>query len=156
VSLSRSGEVAIIDLEGRERATHRLPYGAHLLVDDGAVVAKGDRLAEWDPFTMPVITETGGTVKYQDLIENQTLAEQVDEATGISQKVATEYRATSRKEDLRPRLTLLDEGSGETARYMLAPGAMLSVEDGQQVKAGEVLARVSRESAKTRDITGGL
>ncbi|WP_340316328.1 DNA-directed RNA polymerase subunit beta' [Rhizorhabdus argentea] len=156
VSLSRSGEVAIIDMDGRERSTHRLPYGAHLLVSDGAVVKKGDRLAEWDPFTMPVITETGGTVKYQDLIDNQTLTEQTDEATGISQKVVIEYRATSRKEDLRPRLTLLDDSSGETARYMLAPGAMLSVEDGQTVKAGEVLARVSRESAKTRDITGGL
>ncbi|KQX20716.1 MULTISPECIES: DNA-directed RNA polymerase subunit beta' [unclassified Sphingomonas] len=156
VSLSRSGEVAIIDSEGRERATHRLPYGAHLLLDDGAKVTKGDRIAEWDPFTMPVITETGGVVKYQDLIDNQTLTEQTDEATGISQKVVIEYRVTSRKEDLRPRLTLLDDSSGETARYMLAPGAMLSVEDGQTVKAGEVLARVSRESAKTRDITGGL
>jgi len=156
VSLSRSGEVAIIDLDGRERSTHRLPYGSHLLVDDGTIVTKGDRLAEWDPFTMPVITETGGIVKYQDLIDNQTLTEQTDEATGISQKVVIEYRATSRKEDLRPRLTLLDDSSGETARYMLAPGAMLSVEDGQTVKAGEVLARVSRESAKTRDITGGL
>jgi DNA-directed RNA polymerase subunit beta' len=156
VSLSRSGEVAIMDNEGRERAVHRLPYGAHLLLDDGAIVAKGDRVAEWDPFTMPVITETGGIVKYQDLIDNQTLTEQTDEATGISQKVVIEYRATSRKEDLRPRLTLLDDGSGESARYMLAPGAMLSVEDGQTVHAGEVLARVSRESAKTRDITGGL
>ncbi|ATE63743.1 DNA-directed RNA polymerase subunit beta' [Rhizorhabdus dicambivorans] len=156
VSLSRSGEVAVIDSEGRERASHRLPYGAHLLLDDGAKVSKGDRMAEWDPFTMPVITETGGVVKYQDLIDNQTLTEQTDEATGISQKVVIEYRATSRKEDLRPRLTLLDDSSGETARYMLAPGAMLSVEDGQTVKAGEVLARVSRESAKTRDITGGL
>jgi len=156
VSLSRSGEVAIIDSEGRERSTHRLPYGAHLLVDDGQKVSKGDRIAEWDPFTMPVVTETGGTVKYQDLLDNQTLTEQTDEATGISQKVVIEYRATSRKEDLRPRLTLLDDSSGETARYMLAPGAMLSVEDGQTVKAGEVLARVSRESAKTRDITGGL
>lgn len=156
VSLSRNGELAIIDSEGRERATHRLPYGAHLLVADGATIAKGERIAEWDPFTMPVITETGGTIKYQDLIDNQTLTEQTDEATGISQKVVIEYRVTSRKEDLRPRLTLLDETSGETARYMLAPGAMLSVEDGQTVHAGEVLARVSRESAKTRDITGGL
>ncbi|MFZ5707397.1 MAG: DNA-directed RNA polymerase subunit beta' [Pseudomonadota bacterium] len=156
VSLSRNGELAIIDSEGRERATHRLPYGAHLLVADGATIAKGERIAEWDPFTMPVITETGGTIKYQDLIDNQTLTEQTDEATGISQKVVIEYRVTSRKEDLRPRLTLLDESSGETARYMLAPGAMLSVEDGQTVHAGEVLARVSRESAKTRDITGGL
>ncbi|MBU3076701.1 DNA-directed RNA polymerase subunit beta' [Sphingomonas quercus] len=156
VSLSRNGELAIVDMDGRERATHRIPYGAHLLFDDGHVVSKGDRIAEWDPFTMPVITETGGTVKFQDLIDNQTLTEQVDEATGIAQRVVTEYRASRSKEDLRPRITLLDETSGEAARYMLAPGAMLSVEDGQVVQAGEVLARVSRESAKTRDITGGL
>jgi len=156
ISLSRNGELALVDVEGRERATHRIPYGAALMHADGASVSKGDRLAEWDPFTMPVITETGGTVKYQDLIENQTLSEQTDEATGITQKVVTEYRATSRKEDLRPRLTLLDASSGEAARYMLAPGATLSVEDGQTVQAGEVLARVSREAAKTRDITGGL
>ena len=156
VSLSRNGELAIIDMDGRERAVHRLPYGASLLHVDGAIVSKGDRLAEWDPFTMPVITETGGFVKYQDLIENQTLSEQTDEATGISQKVVTEYRATSRKEDLRPRLTLLDSSSGEAARYMLSAGTTLSVEDGQEVQAGDVLARVSREAAKTRDITGGL
>ncbi len=156
ISLSRNGEIAIVDADGRERATHRLPYGAQIMHDDGASIAKGDRIAEWDPFTMPVITETGGTVKYQDLIENQTLTEQTDEATGIAQKVVIEYRATSRKEDLRPRLTLLDGNSGEAARYMLAPGATLSVEDGQTVQAGEVLARVSREAAKTRDITGGL
>jgi len=156
VSLSRNGELALVDMDGRERAVHRIPYGASLIHDDGAIVSKGDRLAEWDPFTMPVITETGGTVKYQDLIENQTLSEQTDEATGITQKVVTEYRATSRKEDLRPRLTLLDAASGEAARYMLAPGATLSVEDGTTVQAGEVLARVSREAAKTRDITGGL
>jgi len=156
VSLSRSGELAIIDLDGRERATHRIPYGAYLLFDDGHVVTKGDRMAEWDPYTMPVITETGGVVKYVDLVDKQTLSEQTDEATGITQKVVIDYRATGRKEDLRPRITLLDDSSGETARYMLTTGAVLSVEDGQTVSAGEVLARVSRESAKTRDITGGL
>ncbi|GGE79362.1 MULTISPECIES: DNA-directed RNA polymerase subunit beta' [Sphingomonas] len=156
VSLSRSGELAIIDLDGRERATHRIPYGAYLLFDDGHVVTKGDRMAEWDPYTMPVITETGGVVKYVDLVDKQTLSEQTDEATGITQKVVIDYRATGRKEDLRPRITLMDDSSGETARYMLTTGAVLSVEDGQAVSAGEVLARVSRESAKTRDITGGL
>jgi DNA-directed RNA polymerase subunit beta' len=127
------------------------------MVDHGHIVSKGDRLAEWDPFMMPVITEKGGTVKFQDLVESKTLTEQVDEATGIAQRVVTEFRGSARsKEDLRPRITLLDEDSGEAARYMLAPGAMLSVEDGQVVQAGEVLARVTREAAKTRDITGGL
>ena len=156
VSLSRQGEIAIVDADGRERAVHRIPYGAYLLFDDRAQVKQGNRLVEWDPFTAPVITETGGIVKYQDLIEGQTLTEQVDEATGIANKVVTEYRQGRTKEDLRPRLTLLGEDSGDAARYMLAIGATLSVEDGATVVAGDVLARVSREAAKTRDITGGL
>jgi DNA-directed RNA polymerase subunit beta' len=156
VSLSRQGEIAIVDSEGRERAVHRLPYGAYVLAADGGKVAKGTRIAEWDPFTMPVITENPGVVKYVDLVEGQTLVEQTDEATGIAQKVVTEFRPGRSKVDLRPRLTLLDNDSGEAGRYMLAAGAMLSVEDGATVAAGDVLARVSREAAKTRDITGGL
>ena len=157
VVLSRSGEIAIKDMDGRELAVDRIPYGAYVMFDDGHIVSKGDRMAEWDPFTMPVITETGGTVKYQDLTEGKTMTEVTDEATGIAQRVVIEYRTTAKsKEDLRPRLTLLDEASGEAARYMLAPGAVLSVDDGATVQAGDVVARVARESAKTRDITGGL
>ncbi|MEY4502532.1 MAG: DNA-directed polymerase subunit beta, partial [Pseudomonadota bacterium] len=156
VSLSRNGEVAVLDEEGRERSSDRLPYGAYVLFADGGKVKKGDKVAEWDPFTMPVITENPGVVKYQDLIEGQTLAEQVDEATGIAQKIVTEFRPGRTKLDLRPRLTLLDSDSGEAGRYMLAIGALLSVEDGATVQGGDVLARVSRETAKTRDITGGL
>lgn len=157
VVTSRSAELAILDMDGRELAVHRIPYGAYVMFDDGHVVTKGDRMAEWDPFTMPVITETGGTVKYQDLIDGKTLTEQVDEATGIAQRVVIENRgAAAKKEDLRPRLTLTGDSEGEAARYMLAPGAVISVEDGAVVHGGDVLARVSRESAKTRDITGGL
>ncbi|HJS11188.1 DNA-directed RNA polymerase subunit beta' [Sphingopyxis sp.] len=158
LALSRSGEIAIIDSEGRERASHKLPYGAQILHKDGEKVKKGDRIAEWDPFTMPLITEKQGVVKYQDLEDTKTLIEQVDEATGIAQRVVIEYRSAGRakKEDLQPRLTLLDDQSGEAARYLLAVGTMLSVEDGQEVQAGDVLARVSREASKTRDITGGL
>ncbi|MDK2760669.1 MAG: DNA-directed RNA polymerase subunit beta' [Sphingopyxis sp.] len=158
LALSRSGELAIIDSEGRERATHKLPYGAQIMHKDGEKVKKGDRIAEWDPFTMPLITEKQGVVKYQDLEDTKTLIEQVDEATGIAQRVVIEYRSAgrSKKEDLQPRLTLLDDQSGEAARYLLAVGTMLSVEDGQEVQAGDVLARVSREASKTRDITGGL
>ncbi|WP_447930315.1 DNA-directed RNA polymerase subunit beta' [Sphingopyxis fribergensis] len=158
LALSRSGEIAIIDSEGRERATHKLPYGAQIMHKDGEKVKKGDRIAEWDPFTMPLITEKQGVVKYQDLEDTKTLIEQVDEATGIAQRVVIEYRSAgrSKKEDLQPRLTLLDDQSGEAARYLLAVGTMLSVEDGQEVQAGDVLARVSREASKTRDITGGL
>ncbi|MCC2603299.1 DNA-directed RNA polymerase subunit beta' [Sphingopyxis sp. FBM22] len=158
LALSRSGEIAVIDAEGRERASHKLPYGAQIMHKDGEKVSKGDRIAEWDPFTMPLITEKNGIVKYQDLADGKTLAEQVDEATGIAQRVVIEYRAAgrSKKEDLQPRLTLLDDASGEAARYLLAVGTMLSVEDGQEVQAGDILARVSREASKTRDITGGL
>ncbi|GGN40290.1 DNA-directed RNA polymerase subunit beta' [Novosphingobium indicum] len=159
LSLARNGEVVIMDTEGRERAMHRVPYGTMLLHTDGATVKEGERLAEWDPFTLPIITETSGVVKYQDLIDGRTLTEQADEATGMTSRVVTEDRSSSRskkKEDLRPRLTLLDDQSGEAARYMMAPGTTLSVEDGQTVEAGDILARASREAAKTRDITGGL
>ena len=158
LSLARNGEIVVMDTEGRERAIHRVPYGTHLLHEDGAIITEGDRLAEWDPFTLPVITEKPGIVKYQDLIDGKTLTEVTDDATGMSSRVVTENRSASRskKEDLRPRLTLLDDASGEAARYMMAPGTTLSVEDGQAVEAGEILARASREAAKTRDITGGL
>jgi DNA-directed RNA polymerase subunit beta' len=164
LSLARTGEMVIVDAEGRERAIHRVPYGTVLMFKDGEKVKEGARLAEWDPFTLPIITEQSGVVRYQDLAEGKTMEERVDEATGIAQRVVTEYRATgrSKKEDLRPRLTLLGEESGkkgeetEAARYMLAPGTALSVEDGQHVEAGDILARATREAAKTRDITGGL
>ena len=167
LSLARNGEIVVIDKEGREREIHKVPYGTVLMFKDGAKVKEGDRIAEWDPFTLPIITETKGVVRYQDLIDGKTMAEQIDDATGIAQRVVTEYRATgrSKKEDLRPRLTLLGDEKGKTtkkeddteaARYMLAPGTSLSVEDGQEVEAGDILARASREAAKTRDITGGL
>jgi DNA-directed RNA polymerase subunit beta' len=158
VAMSRNGELVIVDADGRERSMHRIPYGATLLHTDGAIVSKGDRLAEWDPYTLPVITEKSGTVKYQDLIEGVSLAETIDEATGIASKVVTEFRSGTKKEnaDLRPRITLLDEASGEAGRYLLSVDAILSVADGQTVHAGDVLARIPREAAKTRDITGGL
>jgi len=158
LSLARGGEIVVLDTEGRERAMHKVPYGTHLLHTDGAKVKEGERLAEWDPFTTPVITDQSGVIKYQDLIDGKTLTEATDEATGMTSRVVTENRAASRskKEDLRPRLTLLDADSGEAARYMMAPGATLSVEDGQTVEAGDIIARASREAAKTRDITGGL
>jgi DNA-directed RNA polymerase subunit beta' len=160
LSLARSGEMAVIDTEGREREIHRVPYGTVLMHEAGTNVKIGDRLAEWDPFSLPIITETSGIVKYQDLLDGKTMTEQVDEATGIAQRVVTENRSVgrARKDDLRPRLTLLNDAASETeaARYMMAPGTTLSVEDGQRVEAGDILARASREAAKTRDITGGL
>ncbi len=160
LSLARNGEMVVVDPEGRERAIHRVPYGTELKFEDGAEVKEGDRLAEWDPFSLPIITETAGVVRYQDLLEGKTLEERMDDATGIAQRVVIEYRAAgrSKKEDLRPRLTLFNDAGddSEAARYMLAPGTTLSVEDGQEVVAGDILARASREASKTRDITGGL
>ncbi|MEE3217671.1 MAG: DNA-directed RNA polymerase subunit beta', partial [Pseudomonadota bacterium] len=160
LSLARNGELAVIDAEGREREIHKVPYGTVLMHKDGAKVTEGDRLAEWDPFTLPIITEQSGVVRYQDLVDGTTMEERVDDATGIAQRVVTEVKTSGRKknEDLRARLTLFNDAGDETeaARYMLAPGTTLSVEDGQQVEAGDILARASREAAKTRDITGGL
>jgi DNA-directed RNA polymerase subunit beta' len=160
LSLARNGELAVIDSEGREREIHKVPYGTMLMHKDGEQVEEGGRLAEWDPFSLPIITEQSGVVRFQDLVEGSTLEERVDDATGIAQRVVTENRATGRKkkEELRPRITLFNEAGDETeaARYMLAPGTTMSVEDGQQVEAGDILARASREAAKTRDITGGL
>jgi DNA-directed RNA polymerase subunit beta' len=156
ISLSRSGEIAILDMDGRELSTHRVPYGAHLLCESGHIVSKGDRIAEWDPSYSPVITERAGTVKYQDLIENRTMTEQVDESTGIAQRVVTDDMAKSKKDALQPRLTLTGDKAEEAGVYRLAPGAIVAIEDGQKVEAGEVLARMPREAARTRDITGGL
>src|SRR5687768_13706894 len=156
VSLSRSGEIAILDMDGRELSTHRVPFGAHLLCESGHIVSRGDRIAEWDPSFSPVITEKAGTVKYQDLIEGRTMTEQIDESTGIAQRVVIEDTAKSKKDDLRPRLTMTGGKKGDEGVYRLASGAIIAVEDGQTVEAGEVLARVSREAARTRDITGGL
>ena len=156
ISMARNGELVLMDDDGRERSVHRIPYGATLMHLDGAIVSKGDRLADWDPYTLPVITEKSGKVKYQDLIEGVSMSENVDEATGIANKVVQDWRAINKKDDLRPRITLLDESSGEAARYLLAVDAILSVNDGQDVEAGDVIARIPREAAKTRDITGGL
>ncbi|ARS27074.1 DNA-directed RNA polymerase subunit beta' [Sphingomonas sp. KC8] len=156
LTLARNGEIAILDAEGRERASHRLPYGATLLVKDGASVTKGERIAEWDPSFSPVITEKAGTVRFQDMIENRTVREETDEATGISQRVIVEDHLKSKKDDFRPRITLLDENSGEAGVSRLIPGSIVAVEDGATVRVGDVLARVPREAAKTRDITGGL
>ena len=163
VVMSRNCEVVLTDEKGRERARYRIPYGARLLADDGAKVTRGQKLAEWDPFTLPIITERAGKVEYLDLIEGLTLMERMDEVTGLSSKVVVDYKQSARGTDLRPRLQLKDATggvvhlpSGVDARYFLSPDSILSVENGAEVQAGDVLARIPREGSKTRDITGGL
>ncbi len=163
VVMSRNAELALLDDKGQERARHRLPYGARLGVADGDRVGRGAVLAEWDPYTLPIITEKEGTVHYVDLVEGISMIEKTDEATGIASKVVVEWKNQPKGSDLRPRVTLRDDAGevvtlakGIEARYYLSVDAILSVEPGQKVHAGDVLARVPRESAKTRDITGGL
>jgi len=163
VVMGRNTEIVLLDEAGREKARHRLPYGARLLVDDGTQVKRGDRLVEWDPYTIPIITERDGIAHYVDLIEGLSVRETIDEATGISSKVVVDWKQQPRGSDLRPRITLRDEegevltlANGLEARYFMSVDAILSVENGAHVKAGDVLARIPRESSKTRDITGGL
>ncbi|MGH7210308.1 MAG: DNA-directed RNA polymerase subunit beta', partial [Acetobacteraceae bacterium] len=163
VVMSRNCEILLVDDKQRERARFRVPYGARLLVDDGQRVARAQKLAEWDPFTLPIITERAGKVEYIDLIEGITLVERVDEVTGLTSKVVVDYKQGAKSVDLRPRLQLKDEKaevvhltSGADARYFLSPDSILSVDNGAVVAAGDVLARIPREGSKTRDITGGL
>ncbi len=163
VVMSRSVTLAVVDPDGTERATHRLPYGARLRVDEGDKVKRGQRMAEWDPYTRPIITEVDGTVDFEDLVEGQSVAETQDESTGITKRVVTDWRTSSRAADLRPAIVIkgkdgniLKLARGGDARYTLAVDAILSVDTGAHVKAGDIIARIPTESAKTRDITGGL
>ncbi len=163
VVMSRTCELTIRDESGREKARHKVPYGARVLVREDGVVKKGAKLAEWDPYTIPIITERTGIVHYRDLVEGVSLREAVDETTGIANKIVTDWRQQTRGADLKPRLALRDKNgeiitlaNGLEARYFLPVAAILSVQDGQEVHAGDVLARIPRESTKTHDITGGL
>jgi DNA-directed RNA polymerase subunit beta' len=163
IVMSRNCEIVLSDANGRERARFRVPYGARLLTHEAAKVARGTKLAEWDPYTLPIITERAGRVEYLDLIEGVTLVERVDEVTGLTSKVVVDYKSNARGADLRPRLQLkglkgevVKLPSGGDARYFLSPDSILSVENGAEVAAGDVLARIPREGSKTRDITGGL
>jgi DNA-directed RNA polymerase subunit beta' len=163
VVMSRNLEVVLEDEEGRERAVHKVQYGARLLVDEGDKVKKGDTLCAWDPYTIPIITEKSGVAHFADLVEGISVKDMVDEATGISSKVVTDWRSQPKGSDLKPRIILrskkgkvIELASGIEARYQMSVDAILSVEDGAEVHAGDVIARIPREAAKTRDITGGL
>ena len=163
VVMGRNCEIVMRDKRGAERARHRIPYGAKLFVDDGVTVEKGQALASWDPFTLPVISERAGEVRYVDMVEGISFKESVDEATGVSNKVVVDWRQQPRGSDLKPRLALVSS-SGEVIKlpnnreavYPLSVDSILNVEPSAIVHAGDVLARIPRESSKTRDITGGL
>ena len=163
VVLSRSSEMLILDDQGREKARYRLQYGAKLLKKDGETVKAGQILAEWDPYTIPIVTEKEGTAHYVDLVDGISMREVIDETTGIGNRVVLDWKQQAGGSNLRPRITLRNEDgevinlpNGLEARYFMSMNAILSVENGSKVKAGSVLARIPRESSKTRDITGGL
>jgi DNA-directed RNA polymerase subunit beta' len=160
VVMNRNGEVHVLDEQARSRGKYSVPYGAHLKVKNGNVVKTGDLLAEWDPFSIPILAEVDGTVKYGDILEGKTMQEQVDEVTGLSRKVIVEYKGAN----LRTRVSIKDEkgktvkipGTHSVARYLLPVGANIVVSEGDKVKAGDSVAKIPRETTKTKDITGGL
>src|SRR5450631_3646984 len=160
IVMNRHGEIVIQDETGRERERYGLTYGARLFFVDGGKVKQGDLLSEWDPFSVPILTEVTGVVKFGDVIEGVTMTEQLDEVTGLSRKSITE----SKDADLRPRISLKDAHgktlkipSGENdARYFLPVGSTIAANEGDSIQAGDVIARTPRETTKTKDITGGL
>ena len=161
--MGRNMKLRIMDEHGEERASHKLGYGSKLFVKEGGQVSRGDKLFEWDPYTLPIIAEQGGTAKFVDLVAGVAVREETDDATGMTQKIVADWRAAPKGNELKPEIILMDS-AGEPVRsasdnpitYAMSVDAILSIEDGQSVEAGDVVARIPREGAKTKDITGGL
>jgi len=152
VVMNRNAEVAVIDETGRERERYGVVYGARLAIGEGDPVTKGMVLAEWDPFTMPILSEAAGKVRFGDLVEGLTVEEQVDDVTGLSRKVVIETKAA----DKRPRVSIKDEHNKTAQRCMMPVGANILIQEDTMVSAGDILAKIPRETTKTKDITGGL
>jgi DNA-directed RNA polymerase subunit beta' len=165
VAVSRSGEISVINELGRERERYKVPYGATITIEDGEEVSQGQVVANWDPHTHPVVTEVEGRIKFEDFIDGVTVAEQVDEFTGLTSIVVLDPKSRGGAgKDLRPVAKLIDEDGNEIcfanteipAVYALPVGAIISMSDGASVAVGDIIARIPQESSKTRDITGGL
>ena len=161
--VGRNMKLIIQDEHGEERASHKLGYGSKLFVKEGQTVARGDKLFEWDPYTLPIIAEKPGTAKYVDLVSGLAVRDETDEATGMTQKIVIDWRAAPKGADLKPEIILVDadgepvrNDQGNPVHYPMSVDAILSCDDGQQIMAGDVVARIPREGAKTKDITGGL
>ena len=160
----RSMVAKIVDEDGRVRQTFKPTYGTRLFAKEGAKVTRGERLADWDPFATPIITEAAGKVKYEDLIDGVTTRDDMDEATGIAAKTVIDWRSGSKAAaDLRPAIVLVDDAgevvtlpNGSEARYQLPVDVILSVQEGDEVKPGDTVARMQTGGATTKDITGGL
>ena len=163
IVMGRNTELSIEDENGIQLGIYKVLYGSKLFFKDGDMIDKGKKIAEWDPYTLPVIAETSGVVNYMDLVEGVSLTETMDDSTGISSKSVTDWKSLSKNTELKPRLTLrndkgevIKKADGNVARYFLVPDSILSVKDGQKISAGDVLARLPKETSKTKDITGGL
>ena len=163
IVIGRTTIINVIDENGTERASHKLPYGSQLMVKDGDSIKKNQRLAQWDPYTIPIITETAGTVGFEDLVDGISIGEVSDESTGISQKVVIDWKNSAKSADFKPSMVIKgDNGeivsleNNREARYLMSVDAIISSSDGTKVGAGDVIARIPTEGAKTKDITGGL
>jgi len=161
--MGRSMKIAIMDENGNERASHKISYGTKLFVTDGQDVAAGDKMFEWDPYTLPMIAEKSGTAKFVDLVSGIAIRDETDEATGMTQKIVIDWRSAAKGNELKPEIILVDKDgepvrndAGNPVTYPMSVDAVLSIEDGQEVVAGEIVARIPREGSKTKDITGGL
>jgi DNA-directed RNA polymerase subunit beta' len=164
IVVGRNMQIAILDEAGQERAAHKLTYGAKLHVKEGETVKRGTKLFEWDPFTLPVIAEKTGVARFKDLIAGISMREDTDDATGMTQKIVSDWRSAPKGGDLKPEIIVMDPATGDPVRndagapisYSMSVDAILSVEDGQELRPGDVVARIPREGTKTKDITGGL
>ena len=158
--MSRNGSIAIYDETGREKEKYAVIYGARIKVQDGHKVEVGQKLVEWDPYSLPILTEIGGKIAFGDIIEGVTMREEVDEITGLSRKVIIDYP----NQNLRPRISIKDQhgktaklpGTNVVARYLLPAGAHILVDKNAEIFPGDILVKIPRETTKTKDITGGL
>ncbi|OFW79841.1 MAG: DNA-directed RNA polymerase subunit beta' [Alphaproteobacteria bacterium RIFCSPLOWO2_01_FULL_40_26] len=155
VVVSRNSEITLVDKDQKEIHSYKLPYGSVIIHKHGSEVKKGDHLAEWDPYNIPVIAEATGAVKFNDLTENVSLREKIDESSGVSTKIVIDWKQYS-KQDLKPRLSIVKGRDDVLKEYALSISTVISVSNGDEVKTGDVIARIPKESSKTRDITGGL
>ncbi|MCW2274416.1 DNA-directed RNA polymerase subunit beta' [Rhodoblastus acidophilus] len=161
--MARNVAIVVVGPDGTEKATHRVQYGSRLKVDEGDKVKRGQRIAEWDAYTRPIMTEVDGVIGFEDLVEGMSMSESVDEATGIAKRMVMDWRMNTRSSGLKPALVIkgkdgkiLKLARGGEARYLLPVDSIISFDPGSSVQAGDIIARIALDSAKTRDITGGL
>ena len=163
IAIGRNMTLAVVSPEGEERATHKIGYGTKLFVRDGQEVRRGEKLIEWDPYTLPIVAEKAGRARFVDLITGLSVRDETDDATGMTQKIVSDWRSAPKGSDLKPEIILVAEDgepvrldNGNPATYPMSVDAVLSIEDGQDVRVGDIVARIPREGARTKDITGGL